>query len=335
VQTRHTTNKRRRLGTIRPDLHWWGIAIGIAGFATYLGLRLLTLEPDSLVASTAAASAATRPSAADLLAHAAPRKLRILSQAALVVDDEDGTILYDKGSHLQRPIASLTKLMTAMVVLDGGQPLDQLIVITNADRDHWRGSRSRLPVGSIWSRGELLELALAASENRAALALARNYPGGSEAFVQAMNAKAAALGMTRTRFADAAGLLKDNVSTARDLIRLAGAAEYYRSIRDITTAAAHRATNYRNRREFDFFNTNRLVRHTGWDVSLSKTGYTSDAGNCLLMRATIGDRPVVIVLLNSWGAFSKYGDAARIRDWLLAAERRLSASVRTGDSPQT
>jgi D-alanyl-D-alanine endopeptidase (penicillin-binding protein 7) len=332
---RATPNKKSH-NSKQPDLHWWGLAIGIAAIAAFAGLRLLTIGSKDIVAPANATPAPARASTTrQLLAFAAPKRLSVLSEAALVVDDEDGTVLYDKGSQLQRPIASLTKLMTAMVVLDAGQPRDQLIVITDADRDRWRGSRSRLPIGSIWSRGKLLELALAASENRAALALARNYPGGSDAFVRAMNAKAAALGMTHTHFADAAGLSNGDVSTARDLVRLADAAEYYPAIRDITAVAVHHAVNYRNHREFDFLNTNRLVRRADWDVSLSKTGYTSDAGNCLLMRATIGNRPVMIVLLNSWGSFSKYGDAARIRNWLLAAEQRLSASARSDGAPRT
>jgi D-alanyl-D-alanine endopeptidase (penicillin-binding protein 7) len=272
--------------------------------------------------------AVARIPAADLAAHANPRHLALHSEAALVMDADEGLTLYGQQVDKSRPIASLTKLMTAMVVLDAGQSLDEPILVTEDDRDRLRGSRSRIAIGTLWTRRDLLIAALGASDNRAASALARAHPGGRYAFLQAMNDKAAALGLTRTRFADASGLNSDNVSTARDLAVLARAAREYPLIREITTKSEYRIAELRTGSELAFPNTNRLVRNDGWQIGLSKTGYTADAGNCLVMQATIGTREVVIVLLNSWGWLSKYGDSSRIRDWLLRAERQLTAANR-------
>jgi serine-type D-Ala-D-Ala endopeptidase (penicillin-binding protein 7) len=314
--------KRKRKPRRRPPAFWWGLGVFATAVAAIALLRFENagagLAPESV--------ALPRVPAAQVLQFAAPGRLGLQSESVLVVDDTEGVVLYDQNSDRARPIASLTKLMTAMVVLDARQPLDPLLMILSDDRDRLRGSHSNLDIGTVWSRADLLAIALLASDNRAASALGRNYPGGTTAFVQAMNAKAAALGMTRSRFADASGLNNDNVSTARDLAILARAAGEYPLIRDITTRTARHIVERRSGREWQFLNTNRLVRNSDWQVGLSKTGYTADAGNCLLMRVTVGDRPVVIVLLNSWGALTKYGDSARIRDWLLRAEQRLSAA---------
>jgi serine-type D-Ala-D-Ala endopeptidase (penicillin-binding protein 7) len=296
------------------------------GIVTAVVAMMTPLRFENAGAGPAPAVTTGRVPATEVLEHAARGRLGLQSESVLVLDETDGVVLYDQNADRARPIASLTKLMTAMVVLDAQQPLEPVLVILNEDRDRLRGSRSRLEVGTVWSRGDLLAIALLASDNRAAAALGRNTPGGTAAFVQAMNAKATALGMTHTRFGDASGLSNENVSTARDLALLVRAAESYPLIRAITSSTARTAVERRSRGEWRFGNTNRLVHNDKWKVDLSKTGYTADAGNCLLMRATVGERPVVIVLLNSWGALSKYGDSARIRDWLLNAERRLAAA---------
>jgi serine-type D-Ala-D-Ala endopeptidase (penicillin-binding protein 7) len=251
-----------------------------------------------------------------------PNRLFLRSGVALVMDEGDGSVLLDKNIHVQRPIASLTKLMTAMVALDSNLPRDEAIAITRADRDRLRGSKSRLSFGTKLTRRDLLKISLAASENRAASALARTYPGGKEAFVSAMNEKARKLGMKQTAFRDAAGLHSDNVSTAADLSILVAAAYRYPLIREFSTTGIDSVTDLRSGWKIEFVNTNRLVRGNRWNIDLSKTGYIADAGHCLVMRANIADRPVVMVLLNSWGTLSKFGDANRIRKWLDQANRK-------------
>ena len=263
--------------------------------------------------------------ATELLRHASPGRLALLSQVALVMDERDGVMLYGRAIDTPRPIASLTKLMTALVVLESELPLDAPIAITTDDRDRLKGSHSRLHIGAILTRDDLLRAALSASDNRAAAALARTAPGGTEAFVASMNAKALALGMTNTHFADASGLNPRNVSTARDLLKLLEAARAQPRVHAFTTTGELWVTDLATGRVIEFFNTNRLVRHgqDDWGIALSKTGYTADAGNCLVMRVTVAGRPLSIVLLNSWGKASKYGDAQRIRDWLINTERRI------------
>jgi D-alanyl-D-alanine endopeptidase (penicillin-binding protein 7) len=242
--------------------------------------------------------------------------------------------------HVKRPIASLTKLMTAMVVLDAGLPDDEVITITRADRDRLRGSGSKLSFGTKLTRRDLIKIALAGSENRAAIALARTYPGGAAHFVMTMNDKARRLGLTETAFRDPAGLHRGNMSTAADLAALVKAASRYALIREFTTVGTSSVTDRRTGWKVRFVNTNRLVRNRQWDIELSKTGYIADAGHCLLMRAEIADRPVTLVLLNSWGELTKYGDANRIRKWLdradqkaRNAERDLQASAAPAVAP--
>ena len=261
--------------------------------------------------------------ATELLRHANPERLALLSQVALVMDERDGVMLYGRAIDMPRPIASLTKLMTALVVLESELPMEAPIAITTDDRDRLKGSHSRLHIGAILTRDDLLRAALSASDNRAAAALARTAPGGTEAFVAAMNAKALALGMSNTHFADASGLNPRNVSTARDLLKLLEAARAQPRLHTITTSSGLQVTDLATGRSIEFLNTNRLVRQEKWEIGLSKTGYTADAGNCLVMRATVAGRPLSIVLLNSWGKASKYGDAQRIRDWLINTERRI------------
>jgi serine-type D-Ala-D-Ala endopeptidase (penicillin-binding protein 7) len=236
------------------------------------------------------------------------------SNAVLVLDQDSGEVLFGKNTHSVLPIASITKLMTAMVILDANLDAAEVVKITKADVDFLKGSRSRLPVGIDLTRDDLLKLALMASENRAASALARSYPGGTGAFVQAMNLKAYLLGMTGTHFADATGLSSANVSTAEDLAKLVNAANGYTQIRDYSTATAHQIKV--GRRAMNFHNTNRLTRASGWEIGLSKTGYISEAGRCLVMQAKLAGRSVIIVLLDSWGKYTRIADASRIRNWL-------------------
>ena len=241
--------------------------------------------------------------------------LNLKSTSALVLDQAGQRVLYAKNIDWVVPIASITKLMTALVVLDSGLPLDELIKISSEDRDGLKGTRSRLSVGVSVSRDDLLRLALMASENRAAAALARAYPGGSPAFVEAMNRKAAELGMWRSRFVDGTGLSNGNVSNAQDLARLVGAAHRHPLIRAYTTDSQY-TVRLANGRRMEFSNSNRLVRNASWEIGLSKTGYISEAGRCLVMQANIASTPVVIVLLDSYGHLSRLGYANRIKKWM-------------------
>jgi D-alanyl-D-alanine endopeptidase (penicillin-binding protein 7) len=241
--------------------------------------------------------------------------LTLQSNAVLVLDHQSGEILYGKNTQAIVPIASITKLMTAMVVLDANLDPEEKIVIAQDDVDSLRGSHSRLRVGAPLTRDELLRLALMASENRAASALGRAYPGGSESFVRAMNLKAQLLGMNGSHFADATGLSSANVSTAGDLATLVRSAYRYPKIRQYSTSTAY-AVSLGGRHPVAFRNTNRLVGSGAWDIGLSKTGFINEAGRCLVMQATLAGRMVIIVLLDSWGKYSRIGDANRIRKWL-------------------
>jgi serine-type D-Ala-D-Ala endopeptidase (penicillin-binding protein 7) len=243
-----------------------------------------------------------------------PHAVFLRSAVALVKDAKTGEVILDKNSDTVAPIASITKLMTAMVVLDRQLDLSQRIVVSSEDIDTMKGSRSRLRTGSVLTRKQLLLLALMASENRAAAALARTYPGGTEKFVSIMNAKAQLLGMRSTRFVEPTGLSSENVSNANDLVRLVGAAAQYPLIREYTTRDSASVEAYG--RMLAFRNTNTLVRNPDWDIKLSKTGYISEAGRCLVMRTRVAKRDLIVVLLDSWGRYSRIGDAKRIRKWL-------------------
>lgn len=246
------------------------------------------------------------------------------SAIAVIYDEQGQRPLYTKHADAVVPIASITKLMTAMVILDANLPLDEPISIEAEDRDHLKGTRSRMRNGMTLTRGELLKLALMASENRAAAALARTYPGGTQVVLAMMNAKARELGMDSTQFFDPTGLHSDNVSTAQDLVKMVMAAQHYELIHQYTTSQSH-IVNVDGRRTLRFNNTNPLVRNASWDIGLSKTGYISEAGRCLVMQAKILQRPVVIVLLDSWGKRTRVGDAVRIKNWM---ENAVSKSVR-------
>ena len=236
------------------------------------------------------------------------------SNAVLVLDAQTGEIVYNKNADVVVPIASITKLMTAMVILDRGVDLQQRVVVSRDDIDGKKGTRSRLRPGTMLTRDELLLVALMASENRAAAALGRTYPGGVEAFVAAMNTKAAALGMNDSHFVDPTGLSSRNVSSAQDLAKLVRAAHGYPLIREYSTR--DRATVQAFGRPLAFRNTNGLVRSAHWEIGLSKTGYISEAGRCLVMRVRLASKDLIVVLLDSWGKQSRIGDANRIKKWL-------------------
>ncbi len=237
------------------------------------------------------------------------------SAAALVVDLDDGRMIYAKNTQNIAPIASITKLMTAMVVLDANLPLEETIYVDSADLDFVKHTNSRLGVGTGLPRRDMLRLALMSSENRAAASLGRAYPGGAESFIAAMNRKAVELGMWNTRFVDSTGLSSENVSTAGDLVKMVKGAYQYPLIREFTTTPAHEVETVAGR-SLQFRNSNGLVKNSTWEIGLSKTGYISEAGRCLVMQATIAARPVIIVLLDSWGKNTRIGDANRIKKWM-------------------
>lgn len=251
-----------------------------------------------------------------LLALPATAKVdpQLKSRSVVVVDESDASVLYAKKANAVVPIASITKLMTALVVLESGEPLDETIKIAADDRDLKYGSGSRLAVGSALTREDLLHLALMSSENRAAHALGRVHPGGMAKFVRAMNAKGKALGMTTARFADPTGLSNKNVSSASDLVKLVMAASEHPLIRRYSTSQSHIVQV--GKQMLEFRNTNTLVNKEDWDIALQKTGYTSEAGQCLVMKTTIGARPVVMVFLNSFGKLTRVAEARRIRKWM-------------------
>jgi serine-type D-Ala-D-Ala endopeptidase (penicillin-binding protein 7) len=248
------------------------------------------------------------------------------SSGVFVLDPTTGNTLYEKNADQAAPIASITKLMTAMVVLDSKQPLEEVIQITNEDIDLIKNTRSRLPIGSHFRRDDLLRLALMASDNRAASALGRNYPGGILAFVDAMNAKSKQLKLTATHFVDSSGLAPGNVSSPSDLGKLVAAASKYEIISEYSTTGAVNVQLPDSKRTLSFVNTNALVRASDWKIGLSKTGYISEAGKCLVMQAIIANQPVVIVLLDSWGRLTRIGDANRIRKWLEKNPGKLATS---------
>ncbi|MGQ0750415.1 MAG: D-alanyl-D-alanine endopeptidase [Betaproteobacteria bacterium] len=256
-----------------------------------------------------------RPAAAVAASDSVTDLSSLKSSSVMVMRQDDDSLLYARNTNAVVPIASITKLMTAMVVLDATLPLDEYVIITTDDIDDIKGTRSRLKVGSRLTRDDLLRLALMASENRAAAALTRAYPGGTTAFVAAMNEKAMELGMYRSRFVDGTGLSSENVSTARDLATMVKGAYQYPLIREYSTETAHTVM-LSNGRSLQYRNSNRLVQNPDWHIGLSKTGYISEAGRCLVMQTVISATPLIIVLLDSWGRLTRIGDANRIRKWI-------------------
>lgn len=266
---------------------------------------------------------------------ALPNKLDVKSQAALIYDTQSKRILYDKNADRVMPIASITKLMAAMVTLDARLPLHGKVTIDSTDVHNTKRTASRLSVGSTYARHELLRLSLMSSENRATAALARTYPGGMKAFINAMNLKAKKIGMLNSRFADPTGLNQGNVSTARDLAKLVIASNQYAVIRDFSTTAQHRVARKNNRGQLQFVNSNSLVRNQGWHIDVSKTGYINAAGHCLVMKADISGDSMVIVLLNSLGKNTRIGDANRVKKWVEANQPIRNKQYKASSHPKT
>lgn len=254
-------------------------------------------------------------------------EIALNSSAVLVVDQHTGEVLLDKNPDVKLPIASITKVMTAIVTLEADLPLSEVITIAKEDTQLEKYHGSRLRIGMKFTRAELLHLALMSSENRAAHALGRTYPGGLDAFVEAMNAKAAMLGMTNSKFVEPTGLSSNNQSTPRDLARMVSAASEYPVIRQYSTDRD--AIVRVGGRQQQFRNTNALTRNENWDLGVSKTGFIRDAGKCLVMQATIDNQDVVIVMLDAQGSASRISDAERIRRWLSTEKDRHSAPARS------
>lgn len=267
------------------------------------------------------AESSAHESSGNIHISSVPKGVVIRSSAALVEDQHTGELLLHKKAHAVVPIASITKLMTAMVVLDSRSDLNELITIEKTDIDTFRNSYSRLPVGAQFTRGDLLLISLMASDNRSAHALGRAYPGGVTACVAAMNDKAKALGLLKTRFVDTTGLFSGNVSSARDLARLVEAAYSYPLIREFSTC--REAAIDAGSRVLEFRNTNSLLSSPDWEIGLSKTGYIGESGRCLVMQARLAERSLFIVLLDAQGKLTRIADAKRIKKWLEDSEADL------------
>jgi D-alanyl-D-alanine endopeptidase (penicillin-binding protein 7) len=257
--------------------------------------------------------------------HETPDTLALRSSVAYVVDQNTQEMLFDKNSRAVVPIASITKLMTAMVVLDSHAALNEELQVTDEDRDYEKYTGSRLAVGSVLNREDMLHIALMASENRAAAALSRYYANGRPGFIAAMNAKAKSLGMMDTHFENSTGLTSQNVSSARDLVKMVNAAYQYPLIRKFSTDTSYDV--FTGKRNIAYRSTNALIRNPSWDIGLQKTGFINEAGECLVMQATINGRPVVMVLLDSSGKYSRFADAGRLRSYLdTAGEPRITSA---------
>ena len=260
-------------------------------------------------------SAPPRPSFGQLAGlHGMQDELDLKSSVALVIDQDTNEVLFSKNDHAVLPIASLTKLMTGVIITEAKLPMDEMIEITQDDVDTEKGSRSRLKVGTLLSRGELLHLALMSSENRAAHALGRTFPGGMAMFVKGMNAKAKLLSMSDTRYVEPTGLSSLNQSSAKDLAILVSAAYTQPALRELSTSPGHQIEV--GNRTLQFNNTNRLVKNPEWEIGLQKTGYISEAGQCLVMQTKIAGRKLIMVFLDSAGKLSRLGDAERVRRWV-------------------
>lgn len=279
---------------------------------------VMTSRPAAGLSSMAAASGASGASFGQLYGlHHTPDPLDLKSSVALVLDQDTNEVVFAKNSDAVLPIASLTKLMTAIVTVESHLPLDEAITVTSDDVDTEKNSSSRLSVGATLSRGELLHLALMSSENRAAHALGRTYPGGLGAFVRAMNLKARQLGMTDARYVDPTGLNSGNQASAKDLATLVKAAYQQPLIRELSTSPEHAVR--LGARQVQFRNTNSLVRNPAWDIGLQKTGYIVEAGRCLVMQAKMAGRKFIMVFLDSSGKYSRQADAERVRRWIEGA----------------
>lgn len=282
-------------------------------------------------AATRVAYVPAKPSFGQLAGlHEVNDPLDLKSSVALVIDQDTHEVLLSKNDHAVLPIASLTKLMTGMIISQAKLPMDELLTITQDDVDTEKGSRSRLVVGSTLTRGEMLHLALMSSENRAAHALGRTFPGGLDAFVAHMNAKARILGMTDTRYVEPTGLSSRNQSSARDLATLVNVAHGDPLLRELSTSPGYEVAV--GQKTLQYNNTNGLVKNPTWDIGLQKTGYISEAGRCLVMQTQVAGRKLIMVFLDSAGKFSRLGDAERVRHWVESLPSPLAAPLqaRTG-----
>ena len=295
-----------------------------------IGALVLALAANAVFAVDKPARASSKAAKLSSLPETKNGEPNLQSTAVMVIDAKTGQTLYSKNADQVHPIASITKLMTSMVILDAKLPMDEAVTISSEDLDTLKNTRSRLPIGANFRRDDLIRIALVASDNRAAAALGRSYPGGTQAAVEAMNAKAAALGLTATHFVDTSGLAPGNVSSPQDLGKLVAAASGYAIIREYSTTPALDVTLPNTGRKVAYVNTNTLVRSSDWTIGLSKTGYISESGKCLVMHAMIANNPVVIVLLDSWGRLTRIGDANRIRKWLEKNPSKLAGQFRSG-----
>jgi D-alanyl-D-alanine endopeptidase (penicillin-binding protein 7) len=277
--------------------------------------RVYVTIPARKKAPTRIAYAPPKPSFGQIAGlHAGRDPLELKSSVALVLDQDTNEVLFSKNEQAVLPIASLTKLMTGLLVSEAKLPMDEMITITQADVDTEKGSSSRLAVGTELSRGELLHLALMASENRAAHALGRTYPGGLPTFVSLMNTRAKSLGMNDTRYIEPTGLSSQNQSSARDLATLVNFAYGDATLRELSTSTGYQVAV--GRRTLQYNNTNRLVKNPAWNIGIQKTGYISEAGQCLVMQARIAGRKLIMVFLDSAGKLSRIADAERVRHWV-------------------
>jgi D-alanyl-D-alanine endopeptidase (penicillin-binding protein 7) len=275
---------------------------------------------------------AERPSFGKLAGlHSADDPLDLKSSVALVMDQDTNEVLLSKNPEAVLPIASISKLMTALIVVEAKQPLDEELTITQDDVDTEKHSSSRLAVGTTLTRGEMLHLALMASENRAAHCLGRSYPGGLAAFVEAMNAKARTLGMNDTRYVEPTGLSSSNRSSAQDLARLVKEAHQFELIRELSTSREYQVAV--GKRQLTFHTTDALVRSPSWDIGLQKTGFINEAGHCLVMQAQLAGRKLIMVLLDATGKHSHFGDAQRIRKWIESQGVQVPAA-RAAEEPK-
>ena len=307
-----------------------GLALGLAASAQATAVTGKSKNQPTAVAAKSAKYAKVSRPAARAKARAAPRpsfgqiaglqhtqdELELKSNVALVIDQDTNEVLVSKNDMAVLPIASLTKLMTGLILTEAALPMDQPITISQEDVDTEKGSRSRLKVGTVLSRSELLQLALMSSENRAAHALGRSFPGGIAQFVRLMNEKAAAIGMRDTRYVEPTGLSSRNQSSAHDLALLVRAAHEQPMLREMSTSPGQMVDV--GARTLRFNNTNRLVSNPDWEIGLQKTGYISEAGRCLVMQTKVAGRKLIMVFLDSAGRLSRLGDAERVRRWVEA-----------------
>lgn len=276
-----------------------------------------------------AAAAAALPATKDMKEADLTTSLILSSNVAFALDESNGEVLFEKKSDESMPIASITKLMTALVVVEAKQDMSEILEVTNDDIDRIKHTSSRLPIGAKLSRADMLHIALMSSENRAASALGRNYPGGLPAFVAAMNAKARSLGMTHSRYVEPTGLSSENVASARDLAKLVIAAHAHPVLAKYSTNSAYDVDT--GRRTLHYVNSNRLIGNEDWDIELQKTGYITEAGRCLVMHVTIDERPVVMVFLDSKGSHTRFADAGRLRKWVVDKLNATTATVKLAE----